>query len=304
MGQSQQPSGGQGFKVALLLPGPINDHGWNQNGYEGLQAIKRQLAASVAFTENVAQSDQLNDFRGYATLGYNLIIGHGFQFGDAAKQVAPGFPREWFVVTSSTITQAPNVVGILGDTYQEGFLAGVAAAALSTTHTVGAVGGQSDPPITNALAGFEAGAKYLLPGIKVLTGFTESYSDIAKAREFAEAMIAKGADVLIGDANQASIGVIESCKVRRMLCIGINTDAHSLAPDNVPVSVVQDYGPTIVAVAKRVRDGTMALQALKVGIPEGQYRLSPWYGKVPADVRRKVDQIEAQIRSGALKIGR
>ncbi len=43
------------LKVAMLLPGPIDDGGWNQSGYEGLQLIERKLGAKVAFTASVTQ---------------------------------------------------------------------------------------------------------------------------------------------------------------------------------------------------------------------------------------------------------
>ncbi|MFM8473342.1 MAG: hypothetical protein ACKOBV_07470 [Candidatus Kapaibacterium sp.] len=34
-----------GFRVALLTPGPVSDGGWNASAYEGLQRIGKELGA-------------------------------------------------------------------------------------------------------------------------------------------------------------------------------------------------------------------------------------------------------------------
>ena len=44
---------------------------------------------TVAFSENIAQADIPETTRGYADDGYNLIIGHGFEFGSAFVEIAP-----------------------------------------------------------------------------------------------------------------------------------------------------------------------------------------------------------------------
>ncbi len=90
------------FRVAMLLPGPITDEGWNQSAHEGLMRIRDNLGAEVDFVEMVSSADMEELFRGYATQGYNIIFGHGFQFGDPASEIAPDFPNIKFVITSTT----------------------------------------------------------------------------------------------------------------------------------------------------------------------------------------------------------
>ena len=41
------------FKVAMLLPGSITDHGYNADGKRTADAIKKQLKASVTYTQGV-----------------------------------------------------------------------------------------------------------------------------------------------------------------------------------------------------------------------------------------------------------
>lgn len=84
------------LKVALLLSGPINDGGWNQDAYEGLMGLKDK-GAEVSYTENVKPNEIENNLRTYAKNGFNFIIGHGFEYGDALTKVADEFPDVKFL---------------------------------------------------------------------------------------------------------------------------------------------------------------------------------------------------------------
>jgi basic membrane protein A len=282
------------------MPGPYNDHGFNQTAYDGLMAIKRQFGAEVAYTENVKQSDQVAKIRGYAAQGYTLVIGHGFEFSDSIKQVAPGFPKTWFVVSSSTVSQAPNVASLNVDTYAQGYLAGAIMALLSKKGVIGCVGGMSIPPITRAMAGCKAGATAVRPNVKVLTAMTGSFDDIAKAKEFAEAMVQKGADVLMGDADQSGLGVIQTAKEHNLLDIGMNSDEHAVAPGTVVVSVQQDYPAGFVALVKKLQAGTLQPKPFIAGVADGVTFLSAWYGNVPDSVKQKAAELAAQFKAGKI----
>ena len=51
------------------------------------------------------RSDQEEQFRSYALDGYNIVFGHGYEFQDPAKAVAPDFPETIFITSSGgTIT--------------------------------------------------------------------------------------------------------------------------------------------------------------------------------------------------------
>ena len=88
--------GHEKFKVALLLPASITDGGWNAFAYDGLKAIEKELGAKVSHIESRTATDQEAHFRDYALDGYQLIFGHGFEYQESAKQVAPRLPRNGF----------------------------------------------------------------------------------------------------------------------------------------------------------------------------------------------------------------
>ena len=88
------------FRVAMVLPGSIADGGWNQQAYEGLKKLEGTPGFKVAYTENVKQSDIPQVVGGYADDGYDMIIGHGFQFGSLFQEIGPEYAKQKFFATT------------------------------------------------------------------------------------------------------------------------------------------------------------------------------------------------------------
>src|SRR6201993_3882393 len=84
-------AGSQAFKVALLTPGPVSDQSWNSGAYQGLLRIRDSLGADVSNIHTKTPAEFEDNFRQYGSQGYSLVFGHGFEYQDAAKRVAPDF---------------------------------------------------------------------------------------------------------------------------------------------------------------------------------------------------------------------
>lgn len=293
------------FKVAMLLAGPISDQGWNATAYNGLLNIEKNLGAEISYTENVAQSDFEEVFRGYAIEGYDIIFGHGFQFGDAAMKVAPEFPDSKFVITSTDISQEPNVASLNNDNRQQGFLAGALAALLTEVNKVGVVGGMEIPSIQAFMNGFDKGAKYINPDITILSTYTGDFVDAAKAKEVAAAMIQQGADIIAHDADAAGLGVIEACVERNTRVIGAISDQYELAPDHMVTSALSDLTKAIEVMAEQIKNGDFEAKMYNFGIEEGTVGLAPYHNfedKVPQEVKDKMQQIMDDIVAGKIEL--
>src|SRR5688572_23769762 len=100
------------FRVALLTPGPISDQSWNGGAYQGLLRIRDSLGASISHIQTRTPADFEENFREYGARGFDIVIGHGFEFQDAARRVAPQFSKTVFVTTSGH-TAGENLAGIL-----------------------------------------------------------------------------------------------------------------------------------------------------------------------------------------------
>ena len=87
-----------------------------------------------------------------------------------------GDPDPTFACKGDAATLLPNYQGIVFAEAQPGYLAGIIAASISKTGTIGAVGGTNVPAVVNYWRGYENGAKSVNPDIKVLYQEDESGS--------------------------------------------------------------------------------------------------------------------------------
>lgn len=293
------------LKVAVLLPGSVNDQGWNATAYNGLMMIKDTYGAEVSYSESVAASDYEQVYRGYASQGYNIVIGHGAEFADAAKAVAKDFPDVFFGVTSSSEAAEPNVFAITNDNIQQGFLAGCAAGLLTKSNVIGCVAGMELSSIAEYCEGFKKGVLYVNPDATVLVTFTGSFDDAAKAKESANAMISQGADVLTHDADQSGLSVLDAAKEAGVMALGCVADQSSYAPDTVVTSSINDAAAVYLAAAEKYMAGTLEGKAYKLGIADGTVDLAG-YGtfdnKLSDDFKSQIDTIKADLKADKIDL--
>jgi basic membrane protein A and related proteins len=299
---STAPKGGK-FKVALITPGPVSDSGWNSMAYDGLKAIETELHAEVKNQE--AQGAQINEaMRTYAQDGYNLIIGHGFEFNAPALEVAKDFPKVTFV-TSSGAGTAVNV-GAFRFYLEQGFyLAGMMAASMTKTGTIAMIGGDDVPAIRSTFKAFRAGAKAVKPNINVIETFTGDGKDVAAAKQAALSAIGRGADFLIHQANNGAQGVFNAAKEKGVYAFGANLDQNSNDSGVVLASAIIIARPAFVDLAKQVQAGTYKGDINLVGMQQGaiDFVVNPALSsKIPPDVMKAIDAAKADIKSGKLVI--
>jgi len=232
------------FRVAIALPGPITDKGWNQAGYESMGITKLKLGAETAYVEKVAQADQVEVLSDFARREYRLIIAHGGQFEAAVKQVAAQFPDSFFVVSDGVVT-GKNIASLQVDHLQIAYLAGTVAGQMSQSNKVAFLTAQAFTTTDQERRGFELGAKSVNPNVEVKASYTNDWNDVSKAKEATAALLASGVDVVYNMLDAAAAGVLQTLSDKGAYAIGYFEDQLSLAPKTVLTSAVQDYGLAI-----------------------------------------------------------
>src|SRR5437868_132513 len=144
------------FKVALLTPGPISDQSWNGGAYQGLMRIRDSLGAQVSHIQTKTPAEFEENFRQYGAQKYALVFGHGFEFQDAAKRVAPEFPGTIYITTSGT-TAGPNLAGMTFGFADASYLAGMLAGSMTKSNKLGVIGGTALPPVVESFSAFDQG---------------------------------------------------------------------------------------------------------------------------------------------------
>jgi len=295
-------------KAAILLPGSANDQSWNALGYSILKSLEPH-GFKTAYSENVADADEAEALRDYASQGYQIVMGHSGRFVSAMEQVAPDFPKTQFIAVSGNEGMPPNVMSIDWNNAQFGCQLGLLAARMSKTHKVGGVYGlQGVPNITAQAGGFRICAEKA--GAKVTIVYIKDMEDAAEAKEAAFSLIAGGADVITGKLNAAEAGLIEAAKEKNVYATGRGPDQTKIAPQLVLTNIVEDWPAMFGSTADQVKTGKLFGTFVQYGYdtaPVTGATLEYEPGKafnpiVPASVVKELDDMAAQFKTGALKI--
>jgi basic membrane protein A and related proteins len=245
--------------VVLLLTGVITDGGWSQLAFNGLKALGPGF--KTAYAENIGLAQIQEVARGYSDDGFDLILGHGFEFSSTLLDIAPDYPKQKYFVTSSL--PQPRVpanilyinLGYFGAAYGAGALAALIS---EKKQAVGFVGGEDDPEQQGIQKSFIAGARNTVPGIQGLGIITGDYDNAAKGREAASTLIGNGADVIWHAADVTGLGAIQGAVAGKAKVMGCYSDQTSLAPDNMATSFEMNLGGMVQTVAHAVANHTFA----------------------------------------------
>ena len=299
-----QAADGRTYKVALCLSGAANDMGWCQSAYDGLKLLEADYGCEVTYTENLTPDDIEAAFADYAASGYDVVIGHGYEFGDPAVDVAEQYPDTKFIVTEGEVS-ADNVASYVSKCEEGGYIMGMLAAGMSESGKVGFIGPIQGASLVKIMNGFEDGAKEVTPDIQVQTAWTGSFTDTALGKEAAQAMIDSGADVIGHCANESGTGAINAAKEAKVYATGDSYDQNDLAPDTILSSSVYHIPHVIELAFKTVVDGTFEGGIYQLGMADGAVSVAPYHNlesAVPDELKQRISDKIAAIESGAFEV--
>jgi basic membrane protein A len=298
------PAAAASKKIALVLPGPITDGTFNSAANKGVEAAKAKYDIEVVVRENTDFAQIEDVLRSYAEEGYDMVIGHGFQFAEPVMNIHAQYPKTFFVVNTAQVAAEPNVASFDNRWGDAGYMAGAVAALFSKSGTVGHIGAIPVPVIEDYNKGFESGAKLMKPDVKVLAAYVGSFSDIARGAEITTSLIEQGADVVTSTGNENVVGTIQAAQKAKVHAIGTAFDSQAMAPDTIITTALINMDVNIDMAIGSLMDGTLKPQTYVLGLNEGGIGLAPFrdFEKSfsPEDMA-KIDQLVKDIRDG--KIG-
>ncbi len=296
------PEEAAAVKVALVMPGSIADQGYNAAAYAGLMAIEENLGAEVAYTEMVPIAEYEEAFRNYAAEGYDIVIGHGFEFGDPIEVVAPEFPDTAFLVVNG-IVAGENYASLLHQNHETAYVCGYIAARMSETGKLAAIGGFAYPVIVQQLEAYRLGAESVDPNTEVTIAYLDSWDDIALGKEAALAQISAGADCIFHVADAAGIGVIQACEEEGVRAIGFAYDQNELAPETVITSTIIDYPEMLTTAVTDIQAGRFEFNTVHLyGLETGVIRVADYHGLVPDDIAAEAEEVTQKIIDGEIEV--
>jgi basic membrane protein A len=286
------PAEAQGKKkVAMILPGTVQDADFNTLGYVALQDLAKTLDVQVAHSENVAVADAERVSREYIASGHDVVAYHGGQFITIMQKLAAQFPKVTFIQEASgRIPNTPANVWVIGRKYYQGFYALGALAALSTkANKVGLVGGVRIPDVVSSTNAVLLAMKEYNPKAELLYNFIGDFNDPVKARQTAEAQIAAGADFLVNFVNLGVYGVAEAVKAtpRPVLITTLYTEKWDSAPKNMTVTLLFDFAKPYREIVGKILKGETG----------GYYEMRPGNGFELSEIRHVPPDVVARIKA-------
>jgi basic membrane protein A len=322
------------LKIGVVTDvGQLEDKSFNQASYEGGKGAAEKLGATfdVIVTQNI--SDYKQNIQTFVDQGFNVIITVGFLMGTdttIAAKANPnvkfigvdqgicvdeqGAPDATFACKGDAAKLLPNYQGIQFAEEQAGYLAGIVAASISKSGTIGAVGGTNLPAVVAYNAGYVQGAQSVNPDIKTLYQETnpdpsKGFNDPATGKAIAQQFIGQGADVLFQVAGLTGQGVLEAACDAGIYGIGVDVDQVETLPNLskcIVTSAEKKLKDTVQAVVESVaagsfKAGTVSYNAASTPPAIG---LSPYHefqSLITSDIQAKVDDAFAKMKSGELK---
>ena len=298
------------FCVGLVTDvGKIDDKSFNQSAWEGVKQAETDLGAIVNYIETTDSKDYDKNISTFADEGYDVIVTVGFGMGEATAAAAANYPDVDFVGVDQF--QGETVANVAGLNFPEdnaGFLVGALAAMMSESGKIGSVlGTDAVPPVWRFGEGYRAGAAYINPEVEVFVvyhndvGFDKTFVDPEWGKQTAESMIDQGADVIFGAGGKTGNGAVEAAAQAGVYAVGVDTDQYFTLPNAAPrllSSAMKMITPGVFDLIKLSKDG-----AFPGGNYFGAAGYAPYHdldGEVPADVKAKMEEINAMLLDGSL----
>ncbi|GAC1614095.1 MAG: hypothetical protein NVS9B1_23250 [Candidatus Dormibacteraceae bacterium] len=314
------------WKVGLVTDvGKLSDKSFNFDSFKGVQDA--QADASLCVQGKAIESSTADDYpkniQQFLDQKYDLIIGVGFNLGDAVTKAAKANPGTKFLLVDAFDFDdlAPgkkppsNLTGILFAEDQPGFLAGALAALVSKTGTIGVVAGlETVPPVVHYVQGYAAGAQYAKPGTKVLKIYqpesgAKDFNDPDWGKQQGETFISQGADVIFGAGGNTGNGALLAAKAKGKYCIGVDVDQYVSYPDVdscLITSAEKHLGVAVKQAIVSLTKGSLAAGILSFDIKNDGIGLAPYHdydSKIDASVKAKITEITAKLKDGSIQTG-
>ncbi|MCS6862559.1 MAG: BMP family ABC transporter substrate-binding protein [Abditibacteriales bacterium] len=314
---STPSSSGAKRKVGLVTDvGGVNDKSFNQSAWKGVQDAMKAFGIEGRFVESKQPTDYEKNIDQFVHEGYNPIITVGFLMGDATRVKAKQYPNVHFLIIDFAYKaeeyqkDLKNVTSLMFREDEVGFLAGVVAGGMTKTGVIGAVCGMEIPPVVRFAKGYESGAKWMRPDVKVLITYIASFTDPTKGKETARSMINQGADVIFGVGGTTGNGGLREAKDAGVMAIGVDVDQYLTYPEVRSALVTSAMKNVDVAVFNALKElqekGTLRGGVRESNLRNGGIGLAPfhdWEDKVPQRVRDKVKEAIEGLKAGQIATG-
>lgn len=295
--------------IAILTPEEGTDYGWNQQGVDAAKAAGEATGVEVILAQGLGYGDVRPTLRELAEEGASLLIAHASGYNTSAPEIA----KELKVPVAIVDTPDALTKGLIADYTLSGhegaYLAGRLAAKMSRSKSVGIVVSGEPPSWNSQSAAFAQGVKAENPDVKVTYAVIgpAAYSDAAGGKRVTESVIASGADIIFGQGNGSSFGMLQAVETTKaadggkVYFIDVIGDKSPIDKGFLLSSVVWNITPVYTAMINDLKADTFGTKSYSIGLKDDFVKLLKT-SAIPDNVWSEVQALREDVISGKIKV--
>lgn len=291
--------------VLVTDTGGLGDRSFQDSAWAGMQRAEKELGVEISVIEPKTAADFGPSMVSAVKGGADVVFAFGNSFTDIMNEYAPKFPDTHFVGLNCD-AQADNLTVAKTADHEGSFLAGALAAMMTKTGVIGAVGGVEGDNINRFFIGYEEGAHYINPDVKVLKSYIGSFSDPAKGKEFSLQLMNQGADIIFQVAGGSGEGLFEAARENENLyAIGVDANQDYIVEGKILSSMIKNSDVVVFDSIKQVMDGTIQSGNISYNLANNGVGLTDMeFTKeyIGEDHIKELNEIREKIISGEIKV--
>ncbi len=309
----------EAIKIGVICIGDENE-GYTEAHIKGV----REMAANLGLTEdqiifkyNISESgSECQDAAAeLADEGCAIIFGNSFGFEDQMYEVAKEYPTVEFCHATgfkAATSGLENTHNYFASIYEARYVAGVVAGLkiqemidageiTPEEAKMGYVGAYPYAEVKSGFTAFYLGAKSIVPTVTMEVKYTNSWADMAKEKEVADALIDGGCILISQHAD--TTGAPSAAEAKGVPCVGYNVSMIGVAPTTALTSSQVNWGPYYTYAVESVMNGEEISVDWCEGYADGAVRLTELNEAAIAEgTVEKVAEVEAALKSGELQV--
>ena len=308
-----------GFKVGFIFLHDENST-YDKNFMDAATAAVTELGldqeTQVFFKTNVPEGQECYEAaKELANLGCDVIFADSFGHEDYMIQAAEEFPDVEFCHATGTKAHTENLDNFhnaFASIYEGRYLAGIVAGLklnemieenkiTAEQAKMGYVGAMPYAEVKSGLTAFYLGAKSVCPSVTMDVKYTNSWYDMTKEQEAANALMDGGCVLISQHAD--SMGAPNACEARNVPNVAYNGSTVSSCPKTALISSRINWTPYMKYMIEQAQKGEEIVDDYTGTLSDGSVELTALNEAAAADgTQVKLDETIAKLKSGELKV--
>ena len=271
----------------------------------GIRAMQHVLGLNddqIVRKQNVQDTDLAaieHSMRQCIVQGANIILATSWGYMGTCEKLAGEYPGVIFAHASGNKRNLTNFTNYFGRMYQARYLSGIIAGLRTATDHIGYVAamGKDNSEVTGGINAFSLGVESVNPKARVHVKVTHRWFDPRGEIEAANALIAKGCDVITQHCD--TLGPQLAAQKAGAWSIGYNSAVKDIAPQAVITSAVWNWDVYYTRLVQSVINGAFTTEPYFGGLRERMVDLTPFNERLlPAGAAEAVSAARRSIENG------